>query len=94
MRGDGNVPLPRRSETENHLRTAFGLTAAITNDLHRFDTFTLEWREILPADRNRFPGPRAEFGFASLGTSLYVFGGLCGEVIGGMCATGQPSICT
>jgi hypothetical protein len=49
----------------------------VTNDLHRFDTLSLEWREIVPA-AGQAPMERCSHGFAAAGTSLYVFGGVAG----------------
>ncbi len=46
----------------------------LTNDLHRFDS---EWHEILPT-AGRAPLARSGHGFAAVGTSLYVFGGVAG----------------
>ena len=50
------------------------------NDLHQFDLVTLQWNEIsrdvdIPAALSF----RFGFGFAAVGQSLYVFGGLSGS---------------
>ena len=50
-------------------------SGAYRNDLHDFDPGMLRWSRITDSEAS-FPSERVLFGFASLDSRLYVFGGL------------------
>jgi len=52
-----------------------GSGTGLLNDLHEFRTFQSSWRAVIAAGSLNRPTPRKDFGFASLGSRVYVFGG-------------------
>ena len=72
-----DVPAGRR-EGRGPLRSLASRAPGCLNDLHRFDVRELSWTELVAppaAQRGSWPSPRGGFGFAALGSSLYMFGG-------------------
>ena len=59
------------------IRSAAG---SLQNDLYRYDPVDAVWSNLVHnVTAGSPPSPRASFGFTSIGTSLYVFGGYDGN---------------
>jgi hypothetical protein len=51
------------------------VTGLRLNDFHRFDPNTSSWTNLTSVTTGGAPSPRGYLGFASVSSSLYVFGG-------------------
>ena len=67
-----------------------GVPTTYVNDLYQYDTVALAWKNLtsLPGA----PSPRNAHGITSIGTSLYVFGGL--GPIGPLPRLEQANVCS